>query len=138
MLLTDTQVWRLGKNFVNGPYANIELLRTQLSKMGEFLQLREFLGRLLEPLIKTGLPLIKILLKPWARSVLIPLRSTAAATDAEIRKKKLKIWNEYTDNDTMIILSEGKEGNMKMVKPLEEFGLLIKDQWHNLKWSKRM
>ena len=34
---------------------------------------------------------------------------------------------EYV-NDTMIILSEGKEGIMKIVKPLEEFGLLIKDQ----------
>ena len=32
-----------------------------------------FLGRLLEPLLKTGLPLIGIVLKTLAKSVLIPL-----------------------------------------------------------------
>ena len=38
-----------------------------------------FLGRLLEPLLKTGLPLIGNVLKPLAKSVLIPLGLTAAA-----------------------------------------------------------
>ena len=48
-----------------------------------------YLGRLLGPLLKTGLPLIKILIKPLARSVLIPLGLTAAASAADegIHKK---------------------------------------------------
>ena len=48
-----------------------------------------FLGRLLGPLLKT-LPLIKNVIKPLAKSVLIPLRLTAAASaaDAGIHKKK--------------------------------------------------
>ena len=52
-----------------------------------------FLGRLLGPLLKTGLPLIKNVIKPLAKSVLIPLRLTAAATaaDAGIHKKNLSI-----------------------------------------------
>ena len=48
-----------------------------------------FLGRLLGPLLKTGLPLIKNVIKPLAKSVLIPLGLTAAASaaDAGIHKK---------------------------------------------------
>ena len=49
-----------------------------------------FLGRLLGPLLKTGLPLIKNVIKPLAKSVLIPLGLTTAASaaDAGIHKKK--------------------------------------------------
>ena len=48
-----------------------------------------FLSRLLGPLLKTGLPLIKNVIKPLAKSVLIPLGLTAAASaaDAGIHKK---------------------------------------------------
>ena len=49
-----------------------------------------FLGRLLGPLLRTGLPLIKSVIQPLAKSVLIPLGLTAAASaaDAGINKKK--------------------------------------------------
>ena len=48
-----------------------------------------FLGRLLGPLLKAGLPLIKNVTKPLAKSVLIPLGLTEAesAADAGIHKK---------------------------------------------------
>ena len=47
-------------------------------------------GRLLGPLLKTGLPLIKNVIKPLAKSVLIPFGLTAAtsAADAGIHKNK--------------------------------------------------
>ena len=49
-----------------------------------------FLGRRLGPLLKTVLPLIKNVTKPLAKSVLIPLGLTAAASaDAGIHKKIL-------------------------------------------------
>ena len=50
-----------------------------------------FLGRLLEPLLKTDLPLIGNVLKPLTKRILIPLGLTAAAsaTDADIHKKCL-------------------------------------------------
>ena len=52
------------------------------------IQSEGFLGRLLGPLLKTGLPLIKNVIKPLAKSVLIPLGLTAAsAADAGIHKK---------------------------------------------------
>ena len=51
-----------------------------------------FLGRLLTPLLKTGLPLVKNVIKPWAKSVLIPLGLTAAAAaDVGIHEKNIRI-----------------------------------------------
>ena len=47
---------RLCKAFANGSSANIELWKTQLYKIG---QSEGFLGILLRPLLKTGLPLMK-------------------------------------------------------------------------------
>ena len=55
LLLTNTQVSNLCKAFANNLSANIKLSKTQLSKM---IQSGGFLGRLLGPLLKTGLPLI--------------------------------------------------------------------------------
>ena len=50
-----------------------------------------FHGGLLGPLLKTGLPLIKNVIKPLAKVILIPLGLTTAASaaDAGIHKKIL-------------------------------------------------
>ena len=86
-------------------------------------QSRGFLGRLLGPSLRTGLPLIGNVLKPLAKSILIPLGLTAAvsATDAAIRKKMF-------GSGTMTLTISNKEMNdiMKIVKSLEESGVLIK------------
>ena len=57
LLQTDTQVLNLRKAFANSLSANIKLSKNQLSKM---IQSGEFLSKLLGPLLKTGLPLIKM------------------------------------------------------------------------------
>ena len=90
LLLTNRQVSNLRKDFANHLSADIKLSKTQLSKM---IQLGGCLGRLLGPLLKTGLPLIKNVIKPLAKSVLIPLGLTAAASaaDAGIHKKYIRI-----------------------------------------------
>ena len=53
------------------------------------IQSEGFLGRLLGPLLKTGLPLTKNVIEPLAKSILIPLGLTAAvsAANARIHKK---------------------------------------------------
>ena len=61
LLLTDRQVSSLRKSFANNSSAEIKLPKTQLSKM---IQSGGFLSRLLGPLLKTGLPLIKMQLNP--------------------------------------------------------------------------
>ena len=79
LLLTNRQVANLRKAFANYLLTNIQLSKTQLSKI---IQSGGFLGRLLGPLLKTGLPLIKIIIKPLAKSVLIPLGLTKATSAA--------------------------------------------------------
>ena len=54
------------------------LSKTQLSKK---IQSGRFLGRFIGPLLKSGLPLMKNVIKP---SVLIPLGLTAAASAADV------------------------------------------------------
>ena len=90
LLLTNSQVANLCKAFANYLSTDIKLSKTQLSKM---LQSGRFLGRLLGPLLKTGLPFIKKVIKPLAKSILIPLGLTAAASaaDAGIDNKNLRI-----------------------------------------------
>ena len=91
LLLTNRQVSNLRKAFANYLSTNIKLSKTQLSKM---IQSGGFLGRLLGRLLKAGLPLIKNVIKPLAKSVLIHLGLTAAASagDAGLHKKILRIW----------------------------------------------
>ena len=91
LLSTNRQVAILHKAFANYLSTDIKLSKTQLSKV---IQSGGFLVRLLGPLLKTGLPLIKNLIKPLAKSVLIPLGLTAAvsAVDTGIHKKNLRIW----------------------------------------------
>ena len=70
LLLTNRQVENLRKAFANKSSTDIKLSKTQLSKM---VQSEGFLGSLLGLLLKTGLPLIKNVIKALAKSVLIPL-----------------------------------------------------------------
>ena len=80
-----------------------------------------FLGKLLGPLLKTGLPLIKNEITSLAKSVLIPLGITAAAADAGIHKKILG-----SGNTTLIISNKDMEDLIKIGKSLEDSGLLSK------------
>ena len=95
LFLTNGQVSNLRKAFANHLSTNIKLSKTQLSKM---IQSGGSLGRLLGPLLKTGLPLIKNVIKPLAKSVLIPLGLTTAASAADvgIHKKILGSGNMTT------------------------------------------
>ena len=90
LLLTNRQVSNLRKAFANHLSADIKLSKIQLSKM---IQSRGFLGRLLDPSLKTGLPLVKNVTKPLAKSVLISLGLTAAAPAGEAGIHK-KYWDQ--------------------------------------------
>ena len=117
LLLTNTQVSKLRKAFSNNSSANIKLSKIQLHKIG---QSEGFLGRLLGILLKNGWPLLGNILKPLAKSVLIPLRLTAgsSATDAAIHKKifgsamKILIASKEEMNDIMKILKSLEESSL--------------------------
>ena len=91
-----------------------------MNKIG---QSEGFLGRLLGPILKTGLALIENALKPLAKSVLIPLGLKAAASvkDEAIHKKMFR-----SCTTTLIISNEEVNDIMKIIKSLEESSLLIK------------
>ena len=86
------------------------------------IQSEGFLGKLLGPLLKTGLPFIKNVITSLAKSVLIPLGLTAAAAaDAGTHKKILG-----SGNATLIISNKDMEDLVKIVKSLGDSGLLLK------------
>ena len=111
LLLTNRQVANLRKPFANHTPTDIQLSKAQLTKMqkGGFL-------RFLAPLLKSGLSLLKSVIKPLSM-----LGLTAAATDAAINKKILGSGN----HTTLIISNDDMQDLLKIVKSLEDSGLLL-------------
>ena len=86
-----------------------------------------FLGKLLGPLLRTGLPLMKYVIKPLAKSVLIPggLTAAASAADAGIHKKVFGSGSDH-NNTILIISNDEMDDILKIVKSLEDSGVLLK------------
>ena len=93
LLLTTRQTTKPRNAIENNLSTDIKLSKVQISKI---IQSGGFLGKFLGPFLKTGLPLIKNVIKLLAKSVLIPLGLTAAAStvDAGIQKKNTWFWND--------------------------------------------
>ena len=134
LLLTNRQVANIREAFANYLSADINLSKTQLSKMT---QLVGFLGSLLGLLLKTGLPLMKNVIKPLAKSVLIPSGVTAAAaTDAGMHKRilgydrplssALPYGHSWHNNTILIISNDEIKDIVEIGKSLEDFSLLFK------------
>ena len=116
LLLANRQVANIRKAFAKNTSIDIKLSKTQLSKMiqsGGFL--RNLLGKLAGPLMKVAMPL--------AKNVLAPLGISAAmsANDGSIKKKMLG-----SGVTTLIISSDEMNNILKIVKSLENSGLLLK------------
>ena len=131
LFLTNTQVSKLDKVFANNYSANIELSGTQLHKIA---QSGELLDSFLEPLLKTVLRLRKYVPKPLPKSVIIPLLLTAAASAADAA-----IYKKMFGSGTTTLISSNEEVNdiKKIVKPLDESGLLIKGVSETIKENKK-
>ena len=90
--------------------------RRIISQKGEFLNC-------LRPLMTAALPLMKCVLTPFAKIVLLPLGLSAGISAADVAIEN-KI---YESGSTALIISNKEvEDIMKIVKSLEESGLLIK------------
>ena len=134
LLLTNIQVASLCKAFANYLSTDIKVSKTHLPKV---MQWGGFLGRLLGPLLKTGLPLIKNVIKPSAKSVLIPpgLTEAASVADGGIHKKILvsghyrtlsSVSHIHPSCATLIISNNEMENVIKVVKSFDDSGLLLK------------
>ena len=120
LLFTTRQKTKIRNAFTNNTSTDIKLSKAQINKI---IQFAGFLGKLLGPLLKTGLSLIKNVIKPLAKNVLISLGLTAAASaaDAGIYKKILG-----SGNTTLIISNEELNDVIKIVQPLEDYNILLK------------
>ena len=101
LLLTNTQV----------SSAHMKLSKSQLHKIGES---GIFLGRLLWPLLKTGLLLMKNLQKPLAKIVWMPSGVTAVASATAAAQNKIFRFG----TTTLIISNEEMNVIMKIIKSL--------------------
>ena len=115
LLLTNRQVANIRKAFAKNTSIDIKLSKTQLSKMiqsGGFLE--NLLGKLAGPLMKVAMPL--------AKNVLAPLGISAAmsAIDGSIKRKMFG-----SGTTTLIISSDEMDDILKIVKSLEDSGLLL-------------
>ena len=99
---------------------DIKLNKAQIFKI---IQSGGFLGKILGPLLKTGLQLIKNVLKSLAKSVLIPLGLTAAASAADAGIQKEILGSVTT---TLVISNEKINDIMKIVQALEDSNILLK------------
>ena len=89
-----------------------------------------FLGRLLGSLLKTGLPLMKNVIQPLAKRVLIPLGLTAAsAANAGIHKKILG----SGDNTSLIISNDEMKDILQIVQSLENSRIFLKGNSETIK-----
>ena len=128
LLLIDRQASQLCKVFVNNLSANIKLSKTQLSKIT---QSGRCLCRLLGPLLKMCLPLMKNVFKPLSKGslILFGLTTVALAPDVWIQKKSFRIGALYGINIANNNISNSNLRNgiyHKKIKSLVESGLLIK------------
>ena len=115
--LTNRQVTNLHKAFANNSLNDIKLSKTQLSKM---IQSGGFLGRLLGPLLKTGLLLMKNVIKSLTKSVLIPLGLTASASAADAGMHKKILGSGIV---TLMISNDEVKDIITIVKSLEDSSL---------------
>ena len=116
LLLTNRQVANIRQAFAKNTSTDIKLSKTQLSKMiqsGGFLG--NLLGKLAGPLMKAAVPV--------AKNELAPLGISAAmsAIDGSIKKKMLG-----SGTTTLIVSNDEMNDILKIIKSLENFGLLLK------------
>ena len=120
LLLTTRQKTKLRNSFNNNMSTNLKLSKAQIYKI---IQSGGLLSRLLGPLLKTGLPLIKNVMKPLAKSVLIPLELTAAASAADSGIHKKILGSGIT---TLVISNEDMNDIIKIFQALEDSNILLK------------
>ena len=86
LLLTTRQITKLRNPIENNMATYIKLSKAQISKI---IQSGGFLGKLLGPLLKTRLPLLKSVIKPLG---LLVLTASSSAIDACVQKKNTWLW----------------------------------------------
>ena len=115
LLLTQRQSTKLRNNIENNMSIDIKLSKAQISKI---IQSGGFLGKILGPLLKSGLALLKSVIKPLG---LLGLTAASSATDAGVQKNI-----HGSGTTTSVISNEEMNDIMKIVQALEDSNILLK------------
>ena len=115
LFLTQRQITKLRNSIENNLQTDIKLSKAQISKL---IQPGGFLGKIIGPLSKTRLPLLKSVIKPLG---LLGLTAASLGIDAGVQKKI------YGSGKTTLIISN-KEMNdiMEIVQAFEDSNILLK------------
>ena len=109
LLLTTRQTSKLRNAIENNLQTDMKLPKAQIYKI---IQSGGFVGKILRPLLKTKLPLLKSVIIPLG---LLGLTAASSAIDAIVQKK---IYGSRTT--TLVISNEEMNGIMKIVQALED------------------
>ena len=115
LLLTTRQTTKLRNAIENNMSTYIKLSKAQISKI---IQSGGLLGKILGSLLKTGLPLLKSVIKPLE---LLGLTAASSAIDVGVQNK---IYGSGTT--TLVIPNEEMNDIMKIVQALEDSNILLK------------
>ena len=115
LLLTTRQTAKLRNGIENNLQTDIKLPQAQISKI---IQSGGFLGKILGPLLKTGLPLLKSVIKLLG---LLGLTAASSEIDAGVQKKTYG-----AGTTTLVISNEEMNDLMKIVQALEDSNILLK------------
>ena len=115
LLLITRQTTKLTNAIKNNMPTDVKLSKAQISRI---IQSGGFLGKLLGPLLKTGLPSLKSVIKPLD---LLGLTTASSAIDAGVQKK-------IFDSGTTTLVTSNEEINdiMKIVQALENSSIFSK------------
>ena len=123
LLLRSRQTTKLRNAIENNMATDIKLSKAEISKV---IQSGDFLGKLLGPLLKTGLSLLKSVIKLLG---LLGLTAASSAVDAGVQKKLLgsgRRSDSTSQTTTLIIPNKEMNDIMKIVQALKIPGILLK------------
>ena len=89
LFLTQRKITKLRNSIENNISTDIKLSKTQISKI---IQSSGFLGNILGPLLKTGLLLLKSVIKPLG---LLGLTAPSSAIDGGVQKKYMILEQQF-------------------------------------------
>ena len=123
MLLTTRQTTKPRNSIESNVSTDIKFGKTEISKI---IQSGGFQGKIIGPLLKTGRPLLKSVIKPLD---LLGLTAASSAVDAGIQRKI------YSGSGTTTLAISNEEMNdiMKIVQALEESNISLKEVTKTIK-----
>ena len=125
LLLTTRQITKLRNAIANNMSTDIKLRKAQISKI---IQSGGFLGKILGPLLKTGSPILKSVIKPLG---LLGLTVVSSAINAGVHKKI------YGSATTTLVTSNEEMNIMKTVQALEDSNILLKGVTKTIKMKQK-